>query len=97
MVCWVDTTDARILQRCKSRLILKAAGYGQLTRFVQVSSSAALDTGAEHLYNLSYLYGFLVSAGLYCVLSRTFPAKEAYVTDGDIVESASAKAEYEMA
>ena len=93
----MDTTDARVLQRCKSRLILKAAGYGLLTRFVQVSSSAALDTGAEHLYNLSYLYGFVVSAGLYCVLSRIVPAREAYVTDGEIVKSTSAKAEHEMA
>ncbi|RMY74469.1 hypothetical protein D0862_14108 [Hortaea werneckii] len=62
-----------------------------------VSSSAALDTGAEHLYNLSYLYGFVVSAGLYCVLSRIVPAREAYVTDGEIVKSTSAKAEHEMA
>ncbi|KAI6846652.1 uridine permease-like protein Fui1 [Hortaea werneckii] len=60
-----------------------------------VSSSTALDTGAEHLYNLSYLYGFLVSAGLYCVLSRIFPAKEAYVTDDDIVEFASEKDDHQ--
>ncbi|KAI7371332.1 hypothetical protein KC336_g20794 [Hortaea werneckii] len=62
-----------------------------------VSSSTALDTGAEHLYNLSYLYGFFASAGLYCVLSRIFPAKEAYVTDDDNVEFVSEKDEHQIA
>ncbi|KAI7367170.1 hypothetical protein KC354_g3629 [Hortaea werneckii] len=62
-----------------------------------VSSSTALDTGAEHLYNLSYLYAFLASAGLYCVLSRIFPAEEAYVTDDDNVEFVSEKDKHQIA
>lgn len=66
-----------------------------LTCLVQVSSSTALDTGAEHLYNLSYMYGFLVSAGLYCILSRIFPAKEAYVADDENVEFASEKGDHQ--
>ncbi|KKY17183.1 putative ncs1 allantoate transporter [Phaeomoniella chlamydospora] len=51
-----------------------------------VTSSISVSTGAIHLYDLGYFYGFIVPGVLYVGLSRIFPPKSQYSLDGRTIQ-----------
>ena len=40
--------------------------------------------GASHLFNIAWLFGFFVASGVYTAASLLFPAKETFLTDGEV-------------
>ena len=40
--------------------------------------------GASHLFNIAWLFGFFVASGVYATASLLFPAKETFLTDGEV-------------
>lgn len=40
--------------------------------------------GASYLFNIAWLFGFFVASGVYTAASLLFPAKETFLTDGEV-------------
>jgi len=40
--------------------------------------------GASYLFNIAWLFGFFVASGVYAIASLLFPAKETFLTDGEV-------------
>jgi len=39
---------------------------------------------ASYLFNIAWLFGFFVASGVYTAASLLFPAKETFLTDGEV-------------
>ena len=76
----LDPAHARFCQR--SRFL---AAHGKCCEIsmsadpLQVNPSLNISTGARHLASLGYMYGLLMSAGVYVLLSRVAVAKKTIV------------------
>lgn len=40
--------------------------------------------GASHLFDIAWLFGFFVASGVYTAASLMFPAKETFLSDGEV-------------